>query len=73
MYGSRAAHYVFEIEHQLPRLTIDLFTKSNGVVVKVGDVSHPNGIEVVACYPDWAERNERILEEIRELLRHGVY
>lgn len=46
----KGAHYVFATEERLPRLTIDLFAKSNGVIIKVGDASHPNGIEVVACY-----------------------
>jgi len=69
----KGAHYVFKIEHRLPRLVIDLFAKSNGVVIKVGDASHPNGIEAVTCYPDWAERNERMCEEIRGLLRDGFY
>jgi hypothetical protein len=69
----KGAHYVFETAHRLPKLLIDLFAKSNGVVIKIGDVSHPNGIEVVACYPDWAERNERMLEEIRGLFRDSFY
>jgi hypothetical protein len=69
----KGAHYVFETEHRLPRLAIDLFSKSNGVVIKVGDLSHPNAVEVLTCYPDWAERNERVLEEIRGLLRDYVY
>ncbi|RLI44110.1 hypothetical protein DRO69_08125 [Candidatus Bathyarchaeota archaeon] len=45
-------------------MTIDLFAKSNGVVVKVGDVSHPDAVEVLALYPDWAERNERLLRQV---------
>jgi hypothetical protein len=65
----KGAHYVFETEHRLPRLVIDLFKRSNGVIIKVGDESHPNGIEVATCYPDWAERNERMFEEIKELFR----
>jgi hypothetical protein len=69
----KGAPYVFETEHRLPRLVIDLFARSNGVVIKVGDASHPNAVEVVTCYPDWAERNERILDEIRGLLRDGIY
>ena len=69
----KGAHYVFETEQRLPRLVIDLFTKSNGVVIKVGDASHPNSVEVVTCYPDWAERNERMFEEIKGLLRDGLY
>jgi hypothetical protein len=69
----KGAHYVFETEHRLPRLVIDLFAKSNGVVIKVGDASHPHAVEVVTGYPDWAERNGHMLEEIRRLLRNGFY
>jgi hypothetical protein len=54
------------------KLVIDLFAKSNGAVVKVGDASHPKAVEVVAYYPDWAERNEQVCEEIRGLLRNGL-
>jgi hypothetical protein len=50
-----------------------LLAKSNVVIIEVGDASHPNAVEVVTCYPDWAERNERVLDEIRGLLRDGVY
>jgi hypothetical protein len=64
----KGAHYVFETERRRPRLVIDLFAKSSGVIIKVGDASHPNGVEVVTYYPDWAERNERMFEEIRGLL-----
>jgi hypothetical protein len=64
----KGGHYVFPTGERLPRLTIDLFRKSNGVVIKVGDVSHPNAIEVIAFYPDWAERNERLLERLNEVL-----
>lgn len=31
------------------------------------------GVRVVTCCPDWAERNERIFEEIRDLLRGSSY
>jgi len=64
----KGAHYVFPVGQRLPRLTIDLFKKSNGIIIKVGDVSHPESIEVLACYPDWAERNERVLEQLNETL-----
>jgi hypothetical protein len=32
----KGAHYAFATEERLPRLTIDLFAKSNGVIIKVG-------------------------------------
>jgi hypothetical protein len=66
----KGAHYVFNTERHLPRLTIDLFAKSNGMIVKIGDASHPSAIEIIAAYPDWAEKSESLLKEIRELLDH---
>jgi hypothetical protein len=65
----KGAHYVFPVGQRLPKLTIDLFQKSNGIVIKVGDDSHPDSLEVLATYPDWAERNERILEQVNEVLK----
>ena len=64
----KGAHYVFATKQRLPRLTIDLFSKDNGIVIKVGDRSHPNSVEVVACYPDWAERNEKLFKQAVEVL-----
>lgn len=69
----KGAHYVFRTEYQLPRLIIDSFSRSNGVVIKVGDVSHPSGVEVISTYPDWAEKNERLLKEVGDLLRQGFH
>jgi len=68
----KGAHYVFPTEQRLPRLTIDLFAKSNGIIIKVGDASHPNSVEVVTWYPDWAERNERLFEQLNETLKRLV-
>lgn len=68
----KGAHYVFRTGQRLPRLTVDLFAKSNGVVIKVGDVSHPDALEIVATYPDWAEQNERLLEQINDVLQSAL-
>jgi hypothetical protein len=65
----KGAHYVFPVGQRLPKLTIDLFQKSNGIVIKVGDDTHPDSLEVLATYPDWAERNERILEQVNDVLK----
>jgi hypothetical protein len=64
----KGAHYVFPVGMRLPCLTIDLFQKSNGVVVKVGDRTHPDSIEVLANYPDWGERNERLFVQLHDFL-----
>jgi hypothetical protein len=65
----KGAHYVFSVGQRLPKLTIDLFQKSNGIIIKVGDTTHPDAVEVVACYPDWAERNELLFEQLNETLK----
>jgi hypothetical protein len=54
---------------RLPRLTIDLFAKSNGIVVKIGDRTHPDSLELLVTYPDWGERNERLFVQISEVLQ----
>mgnify|MGYP001578094137 CR=1 FL=1 len=62
------ALYVFPLGQRLPKLTIDLFQKSNGIVIKVGDDSHPDSLEVLSIYPDWAERNERVAGQLADVL-----
>ena len=64
----KGAHFVFDAKARLPYLVIDLFRKSNGVIIKVGDRTHPTGVEVIAEYMDWAERNERLGEQLLDAL-----
>jgi hypothetical protein len=61
-------NYVAKLRHEWKHYA-RAFAKSNGVIVKVGDTWHPNSVEVIACYPDWAERNERVLEQLSDTLR----
>lgn len=56
------AHFVFNMGMRLPQKTIDYFKKSNGVVIKVGDRSHPDKLEIIASQPNWGERTEFILD-----------
>lgn len=65
----KAAHAVFETGEKLPYLVIDLFKLSNGIIVKSGDLTHPTSIEIHFCYPDWAEKNERLLGSIYKMLK----
>lgn len=67
----KGAHYVFQTEQPLPRLTIDLFQKSNGITIKVGDRSHRNSVEVIAHYPDWGEKTEQLLNKFMRVLSSG--
>ena len=65
----KGATAVLDVGERLPYVVIDLFKQSNGVRIKLGDDSHPTGVEVEYCYPDWAERSERRIEELTGVLR----
>lgn len=67
----KGASMVVEVGERLPYVKIDLLKKSNGVTITLGDRSHPTGIEVDFNYPDWAERNELILERFLGALSPG--
>ena len=64
----KGAHHVFDSGSSLPKMTIDAFEKSHGVVIKTGDKSHPRAIEVISSCPDWAERCELLMEKFRDFL-----
>jgi len=65
----KGAHAVFGSPERLPYMEIKMFKLSNGIIIKMGDKSHPHGIEVEYSYPDWAERNERLVGNLIKLLR----
>jgi len=65
----KGAHAVFGSPERLPYMEIKLFKMSNGVIIKMGDRTHPHAIEVEYTYPDWAEKNEQLLAEIMKLMR----
>lgn len=53
----------------LPYVCVDLLKESNGVKVKMGDLTDPTKLEIEFCYPKWAERNERLLLEFGDILK----
>jgi hypothetical protein len=65
----KGAHYVFDAKERLPKMDVTFFEGSNGVTVKIGDRSHPSGVEVLAYQPDWGERSERVLTEFLGAMR----
>lgn len=65
----KAASAVFGTPERLPYMEIKMFKLSNGVIIKMGDISHPHAIEIEFCYPDWAEKNERLLGELIRILK----
>ena len=65
----KAASAVFDTPERLPYMEIKMFKLDNGVIIKMGDRSHPHAIEIEFCYPDWAEKNERLLGELTRMLK----
>ena len=66
----KGAHYVIPLGFRAPRpIVVDLFGPSNGVVVKISDRSHRDGLELQVHYPDWAERNERLFKDLAEYFK----
>lgn len=59
----KGAHLVYDTGERLPYARIDYLKENLGVVIKTGDVTHPSAIEVEFHYPDWAERNELMLQQ----------
>lgn len=66
------AHYVFESGKPMPKMTINIFERSSGIVIKTGDKSHPRAVEVISGCPDWAERSELLLGKLADLLDVGT-
>lgn len=59
----KGSHLVYETGVLLPYAQVDMLKESNGVVVKIGDISHKTALEIEFVYPDWAERNEMIAKQ----------
>jgi len=66
----KGASVVFDVGERLPYAKIDFLRISNGVVITLGDRSHPTAVEIDFCLPDWAERMEKTNEEMQSLLKH---
>jgi len=64
----KGAHDVYATDQRLPYMRIEKYRDSNGIVIKLGDRTHPNAVEVEFSYPDWAERNERLLSQVLGIL-----
>ena len=62
------SHDVFEYAERLPYGVIDNYVESHGVRIILGDVSHPNGVEVQWCHSDWAEKGEILQQQMIKAL-----
>jgi hypothetical protein len=67
-HGWTGAHDVFNTEQKLPYKVIRNY-EQYGFVIKAGDRSHPNAIEVEWVRPDYAEKLEILMEvNMRQLI-----
>lgn len=60
----KRATYILETSARLPYFKIGFLKDSNGVIIKGGDRSHPNAIEVNYFFPDWGEKAEVIMAKL---------
>lgn len=65
------AHYVFDIGIALPKKTINYFEKSHGIIIRIGDKSHPYAVEIESHTPDWADRLNLSLDRLADVLGGG--
>jgi len=62
-------HAPYKTPMRLPRLTISDFAESHGIIIKVGDRSHPNCVEVIAS---WSENMMKIANFFDDLRLGGL-
>jgi hypothetical protein len=58
--GIKSLHAPYATSQRLPYLVIDDFVDSHGILIKVGDRSHPSSVEVIAEFRDRFERLEQL-------------
>jgi len=63
----RGAHAVVDTGEKLPYVKIDLLKDQLGVVAKMGDLSHPTGLEIEFHMPKWAEEAIEVAELLLKL------
>lgn len=59
----KGAHLVQDMGEPLPYVRNDLLKSSLGVIVKLGDKSHPKGLEIEFCLPKWSEEFKILTEQ----------
>jgi hypothetical protein len=64
----KGVHCAIDTGEKLPYLKFEGFAKTNGTTLLLGDKSHPTCAELVINYPDWAERNEAMIESTKQML-----
>jgi len=64
----KGGHCAVDTGVRLPYLKVDLFKKSNGIVLVLGDKTHPTSLEIQYSLPDYAEKSEVIIQQNTKML-----
>ena len=64
----KSGHFPYSSGERLPYMVIRDFEESHGIVIKVGDKTHPNAIEVIASFSDAIDL---ALQKIDNLAKNG--
>lgn len=62
-------HVAYETGQRQPMLTVEEFKDSNGIIIKLGDKSHPSSLEVISLYPDWHLQTMKQLQELGKIMK----
>jgi hypothetical protein len=57
-------HVAYETGQRQPMMTVTEFKDSNGIIIKLGDKSHPSSLEVISLYPDWHLQTMKALDKL---------
>lgn len=68
----KGVHVPYGTKQRLPQLEIKDFVESHGILIKLGDRSHPNAVEVIAEFTAAQERMMEFIENFNGVLKGGV-
>lgn len=62
----KRATWIIPFSERLPYIKIRDFKDSNGMIIKMGDRSHPHALEIDFAYPDWGEKSEATMHKLNK-------
>lgn len=68
----KSVHVPYPSRQRLPRMEIRDFVESHGILIKLGDRSHPNAVEVIAEFTAAQEKVLGFVEQFGDLSKFGV-
>jgi hypothetical protein len=63
-YRTSGFHSTYDTGQFLPKTKIKDFEKSHGVIIKLGDGSHPTSVEIEQTEPFWFFKIEQIVDKL---------